>query len=165
MVGALNVFVFIMIISFVIERVVKAILFVLLLIGHKVGWLGRLVGGSSEVEAEEHKMRHKLIYFLIAALLAAGVCWFFDEIRVLKLLIGTTENPWLDFFVTWIVFLGGSDFVGRILAVSGVGDIGAGYSPVVDARGATRKEPLEVVGTLKLENSDGIGITETKHLS
>lgn len=162
MVGAINVFLFIMIISFVIERVVKAILFLLVFVSSKVSWVAKLMGLGEATDEGERKARRQIIYFLIAALIAASVVWFFKDIRILKLLIGGSENEWLDFFVTWVVLLGGSDFMGRILAISGVGDIGTGYSPAADSRGTSRKEPLEVVGTIKLENTDGSSVFKTE---
>ena len=151
MVGALNVFLFIMIVSFVIDRVVRALLFLLSFLGRWVYWLDDVAKLEDETVRVEALKRQKLTYSLIAAVIGVVFVWNFEEIRVLKLLIGNSldnksPDDKLDFFVTWMTVIGGSDFVGRILSVSGIGDIGGGPT--------TNTQPIEITGKLTLENAD-----------
>jgi len=160
MVGALNVFVFIMIISFVIERVVKALLFLLAFVGQKVPKLNKILSGDGEASGLEASNRQKLIYTVIAAIIAAAFVWNFDEIRILKLLISKPPSETLDMFVTWLTVLGGSDFIGRLLAVGGIGDLGAGSTSSAGTGSSTSKQPIEITGTLKLDSTDKTGTGE-----
>ena len=145
MVGALNVFLFIMIISFVIDRVVRAFMFLLSFLGRWVHWLDDAANLEDETERLKAIKRQKLAYSLIAATFGIVFVWSFEEIRVLKLLIGSSPDNNLDFFITWMTVLGGSDFVGRILSISGIGDIGGGSS--------SNTQPIEITGKLTLENA------------
>ena len=160
MVGALNVFVFIMIISFVIERVVKAVLFVLAFVGQRVPKLNKVLIGNGDATGTEAGNRKKLIYTVIAAIIAAVFVWNFEEIRILKILIIKPPDETLDMFVTWLTVLGGSDFIGRILAVAGIGDLGAGSTSTAGTGSASSKQPIEITGTLKLDSADKIGSGE-----
>jgi len=148
MVSALNVFLFIMIVSFVVDRVVKGILFVLSFFGSRIDWLG----DADDIQDESRRLiarrTQKVTYSGLAAVLAALFVWKFPDIRVLRLLIGDTPEASLDVFLTWMTILGGSDFVGRILAVSGLAGVGGGPA----TGGAS--SPIEVTGKLVLENSD-----------
>ncbi len=145
MVGALNVFLFIMIISFVIDRVVRAFMFLLSFLGRWVHWLDDTAKLEDETERLKAIKRQKLAYSLIAATFGIVFVWSFEEIRVLKLLIGSSPDNYLDFFITWMTVLGGSDFIGRILSISGIGDIGGGSS--------SNAQPIEITGKLTLENA------------
>lgn len=143
-VGGVNVIILVFIVSFAIDRVVNGALFVLSLIGP---WRRRFPDVRTVTEPAERavaEQRHKLLYVVLAAILAIGVLAYFGKIRILQGL-NVSVDPVLDIVVTGLILIGGSDFVGRLLDMSGA------YGGEKSMAG----RPIEVTGTLTLQdNSD-----------
>lgn len=140
-VGGVNVIILVFIVSFAIDRVVNGVLFALSFIGP---WRRRFpepLAADDPAERAAANRKHKLIYFALAALLAIGVLAYFGNIRLLQGLNVRVE-PVLDIFVTGLILIAGSDFVGRLLDMSGA--YGGG-------RSATDR-PIEITGTLTLQD-------------
>lgn len=141
-VGGVNIIILVFIVSFAIDRIVHGVLFALSLIGP---WRRRFpephtVGEFAERAAAER--RQKLVYVVLAAILAIGVLAYFGNIRILQGL-NVLVDPVLDIFVTGLVLIGGSDFVGRLLEMSGA------YGGERSAAG----RPIEITGTLTLQDN------------
>jgi hypothetical protein len=146
-----SILVFIFILSLVLDRVVKAMLFLLSF----VKFWAKLFPDPRVVDDNKKKVRaekmQKLLYAVLVGSLGAFIVTMSDDVRLIKLLlIGRgEENPseLLDIIVTTVTLIGGSDLIGKLLQVSGISDIGAG------AASATPK-PIEITGKLVLENPD-----------
>jgi prepilin signal peptidase PulO-like enzyme (type II secretory pathway) len=147
-IGGVSVMVLILVLSFAIDRVVKASLFLLSFVDP---WTRRVPDPLTiEDPARRAKAEKKqtLVYFTLAGILGLIVIAIYGDIRVLKAL-GYEANKILDAVATGIVLTGGSDFVGKLLQISGVGG------------GTEQKtQPIEITGKLILENSSARKIEE-----
>lgn len=126
--------------SFVIERVVSAVLFVLPTLG--------MLGEPEEKEDDRaHAARErKITYarFFFSAALAAAVLTYWQHLRILELFGQPREylGRELDFAVTWVVLLGGADRIAAVVKL-----------PSAASAPAAKPEPLEVKGHLTLDDS------------
>jgi len=143
-IGAGNVLVLIFVVSFVIDRIVTGLLF---LLSYDTPWnrLARffpdpriLEDAKTRVQAEK---RQKLAYFIFSFLFAIVVLVYFGEIRILKAL--GFETP-LDFIVTAVALIAGADVLAKVLEMSGVG-----------GKEAPTPRPIEITGSLVLEEGKG----------
>jgi hypothetical protein len=91
---------------------------------------------------QETEKRYKLLYFLVAAMLAVIVLAWVGNMRVLDAL-GLQPNPTLDFLVTGIVLIGGADKIA-----------GALKPPGAPSSQPERKQQVEVSGTVHLAPGD-----------
>jgi hypothetical protein len=140
--NGLSVLVMILVLSFAIERLVKAVLFLLsfsVLQGPET-----IEDPGNRIKAEK---RQTLIFFALAGFLGLIVIALYGDIRVLKAL-GYESKKGLDAFVTGIVLMGGSDFIGKVLDISGIG-----------GATASKAQPIEITGKLVLEGGAGGGRT------
>ncbi len=88
--------------SFAIERIVAAVAFVL-----------------GEPKPEKERMR-KVALFCVAAVIGAAVVWL-SGIRIMMALQIPAPVHGLDFFLTWLVLVGGADRIRELLGGSGGG--------------------------------------------
>ena len=148
--SGISVLVLILILSFALERVVKAFLF---LLSYVPIWCRfapdpRMI--DNVIERIRAEKKQKLIYTLIVAILGGILVNVYPDIRLIQNLVGETTNPYLDMIVTVIVLLAGSDIVGRLLNISGIGEMDTGAA-------STRSEPIEITGKLILEDQNNAG--------
>jgi hypothetical protein len=124
--------------SFVIDRVVSAVLFFALLV-HMIPDAESMEAGPKRLTA---KRIYKLLYFLLAALLVIGVLYSFPSIRILKQM-GVTELPTaLDLLVTGLLFVGGAEKLSQFIQAPGGADEKAAPQP--------EPPPVRVEGSLTL---------------
>lgn len=149
--NATSALVLILVLSFAADRVAKALLFILSLspLFSRVFPEPKLVAdGEKRVRAAR---RGLILYTLVVGTVAGAAVYFFPEIRVIEMLSGPQTHAFIDVVVTVIVVMGGSDLVGRIVQVSGLGEGTAASGPV------GRNEPIEISGRLTLENPSPVG--------
>lgn len=144
-----SVLVLILILSFAAERVAQAIMFLL----RVLPWWNRNFPDPLFLEDRYRQRRARnrltLANTVLVAVIAAVPIWMFSELHLLDALTGQDTNRFIDMAVTLVVVIGGSDIVGRLLNVSGIGEV----SPVTGAGGAPGKnDPIEINGRLVLEN-------------
>lgn len=141
-IGGVSVMVLILVLSFAIERVVKAVLFLSSLFnGPWTRWLADPLTVEDPANRAKAEKRQSLAYYVLAGLIGLVVLAGFGNIRVIKAL-GYDASMYVDWFITGIVLIGGSDFVGKLIQLSG---LGGGTEP--------KNQPLEITGKLILENS------------
>ena len=145
--NALSILLLIFVLSFAIERVVRAALFLLSFIGPWSRWLvdPRMI--DEPVERSKAENRQKLVYTIALGILGFVVVVAFSGVRIIEILASDKMdvNEYLDMLATGIILIGGSDFVGRLLQISGVENIGAGST--------TSTQPIEITGKLTLEST------------
>ncbi|MEE8623940.1 MAG: hypothetical protein ACE10H_10480 [Candidatus Binatia bacterium] len=143
-IGGMNVIVLVIVVSFAIDRIVTGILFSLSFLE---AWNSRFRDPrtvqdiTQRVRAENIQ---KLSYFVFAAILAIIVLAFFGNIRILQALNAEDISPVLDIALTGFILVGGSDFLGKLLQMSGVY---GGQESV--------SRPIEISGRLVLEQPSG----------
>lgn len=153
--SGVSVLILMMLLSFAIDRVVRAILFLLSF----VPFWKRIApdprqaeNPNAEISAER---RQKLIYAIMVVVLGALLAVVYSDLRLIENLRlaeslmdkNQHTKPILDVIVTIMVLAGGADLVGRLLQISGITDIGAGVP-------SAKTEPIEVSGKLILESSE-----------
>ncbi|HXT19640.1 MAG TPA: hypothetical protein VN923_02710, partial [Thermoanaerobaculia bacterium] len=127
--------------SFVIERVVSGVLFVLPTL-RLLPDLAQLEEPAARARTER---RHTYFRFFLSAALAAVILWQWPSLRILALFsqLSAAVPPWLDPVVTWVVLMGGADRIAALVKLPG-----GGSAP------AKREEPpIEVRGRLTLDDS------------
>lgn len=150
--NATSALVLILVLSFAADRLAKAILFLLALLPM---WSKRFPDPRliREQERKVHvKNRLVLVYTVLVASIAGIAIWMFPELRIIQMLSGPRIPELIDIIVTVIVVMGGSDLVGRIVQISGIGE-GTATSPT-----SSRNEPIEINGRLVLENPDHVDV-------
>lgn len=148
--NATSALVLILVLSFAADRLAKAILFVLAL---TPAWSKRFPDPRliRERERQVHvKNRLLLVYTVLVAAIAGTAIWMYPELRIIEMLSGPRTHDVIDIIVTVVVVMGGSDLVGRLVQVSGIGEV----STTSPASG--RNEPIEINGRLVLENPDQV---------
>ena len=140
-ISGLDMIVVLFVVSFALDRVVNGILFVL-------SWVkpwARLVPDPRTVEPAEDKVaaerRFKLAYFAVAAALAILAMGIWGNVRLFQGLNQSVPAT-LDILVTAVILIGGSDFIGKLLQLGGLGSDDAASS-----------RPVEITGKLILEDS------------
>ncbi len=142
-VGGINVIVLVFLVSFAIDRLVNALLFVLTFLR---AWQRRFPDPRTvEDHAERARAENiqKLAYVVFSAFFAIPVLAYFGNIRILEGL-NVPAEPVLDVLVTGLILVGSSDFIGRLLQLTG------GYGGETST-----SRPVEITGTLVLEQSTG----------
>jgi hypothetical protein len=147
--NATSTLVLILVLSFAADRVAKAIMFGLALLP-KVGPYFHPPEYLRDQEMKVHRKTRLLIFYtvLVGAISAAAI-YQFPELHIIRLLTDI-ETDWIDPAVTTIVVMGGSDLLGRLVQISGLGE-GATAAP---PGGSSRNEPIEISGRLVLEQPD-----------
>jgi hypothetical protein len=139
-IGAGNVLVLIFVVSFVIDRAVTGLLF---LLSYNTSWnrLARFFPDPRIMEDARTRMqaerREKLAYFVLSLLFAIVVLVYFGDIRILKALGHETR---LDFIVTAVALIAGADVLAKVLDMSGIG-----------GKEAPAPRPIEITGSLVIE--------------
>ena len=144
-----SVLVFIMILAFAADRVAKATKFCLDFIP---AWHRRFPDPEFiENKAARRRIsnRHLIAYTVIVGAIAGAAVWVFEDLRILEKLTGAPTDALVDIVVTVLVLMGGSDLLGRIVQVSGIGDMGAAAA---SGEPSPRNKPVEIVGKIVLEN-------------
>lgn len=98
------------------------------------------------------KNRLLLVYTVLVATIAGTAIWMFPELRIIEMLAGPRTHELIDIIVTVIVVMGGSDLVGRLVQVSGIGEA------ITTSPASSRNEPIEINGRLVLENPEQVDI-------
>jgi hypothetical protein len=143
-IGAGNVLVLILVVSFVIDRAVTGLLFML---SYDGPWnpFARLFPDPRIMEDTRSRVRaearQKLAYFIFSLLFAIVVVVYYGEIRILK---GLGYQTNLDFIVTVVALIAGADVLARVLDMSGIG-----------GKEAPAARPIEITGSLVLEEGKG----------
>ena len=118
----------ILILSFAIDRVVTAVLFL-------AAWAGL----APEAAADDRK--YKLIYFCLGGVLGIFVLAHFGQVRLMTAL-GINIDQYLDTVLTGIVLVGGADRIAGLLKAPGGGGAPKETPP-----------PMVISGKLVLEES------------
>jgi hypothetical protein len=140
-IGGISTLVLILILSFAIDRVVKAVLFLLSFGGL---WTKRFPDPlllEDPTERAKAEKQQKLIYYLFAGFLGLIVVAIYGNVRVFRALGYQAANVVLDAIVTGIILMAGSEVISKVLQISGMG--GASEST---------SQPIEITGKLILEN-------------
>ena len=140
-IGGVATLVLILVLAFAIDRVVRAVLFVLSFIAP---W-ARLIPDPAAIEdsaaSAKAEKRQRLAYYAIAAALGLLVVAMYGNIRVFGALGYEQVKPLFDAVATGIILVAGSDFISRLLQISGIGGASSSSS-----------QPLEITGKITLEN-------------
>jgi len=125
--------------SFVIERIVSGVLFVL----PTFGWLPDLAQLEDPAARAAAERKYVYLRFFLSGILVAAILWKWPSLRILKLFSQTSDAlPGLDHVVTWVVLMGGADRIAAVVKLPGGG-----------APSAKREEqPIEVRGRLTLDD-------------
>lgn len=141
-IGGISVLVLILVLSFAIDRVVRAVLFLLSFLHRWTQWVPDPPTIEDPANRTKAEKRQKLVYFAFAGFLGLIVVAVYGDVRVIKAL-GYDANKVLDTIATGIILMGGSDFISKLLQMSGIGG-GTESSP----------QPIEITGKLILESSN-----------
>ena len=142
-IGGVSTLVLILILSFAIDRVVKAILFLLSFVGP---WATRFPDPlllEDPTERARAEKQQKLTYYILAGFLGLIVVAIYGNVRVFQALGYQAANVVLDSIATGIILMAGSDLISKVLQVSGMG---GGPEP--------SSQPIEITGKLILENKN-----------
>ncbi|MEP2031223.1 MAG: hypothetical protein ABJI96_21190 [Paracoccaceae bacterium] len=146
--NATSALVLIMILAFSTDRLAKAILFGL---SYAPQWKRHLRDPeliSNKIEKYKMKRRYLIAYAVISGVIALLAVWWFPELRIIGIILRGDPSPFIDIAISTLVIMGGSDLVGRIVQISGIGDIG----PQSGAGRQTEADrPMEIHGRLVLE--------------
>jgi len=127
--------------AFAIDRVVHGLLF---LLSFQPIWSGAFPDplltreGFARVRAEK---RQKLIYFAVAITLGIALLWLLGG-RGIFYTVGFKQHR-LDFFMTLLILVAGSDRIGELVKVSG--------KSLPDAAARPAPPPIQITGKLTLE--------------
>ena len=147
-VTGISTIVLIVVLSFAIERLVKAILFLLSFVR---AWARRFPDPlmiSDPIRRAQAERKKTLIYFVLVGILA-----LMFEIRGkigLLIALGVRDSmTLLDILVTTIVLMAGSDLITKILPLSNK-----------DTGGESNNQPIAITGRLILDNSNSATVEE-----
>lgn len=152
--NATSTLVLILVLSFAAERLVKGVLF---LLGFAPWWRRRfpdpLSFPDSLSRARAHQ-RMQIVSTIMIALVTGAAVWQFEDLHILRLLVGDGANRWIDMGVSLLVVMGGSEMIGKLVAISGLGeDLGGARAGMTStAAGAPGSDPIEITGRLVLES-------------
>ena len=150
MINGVNVMVLIVVLSFVLDRIVKAILFLLLFVR---AWTRRFPDPliiTDPIRRTKAERKQTLAYFVLAGILALIVA-IQGKISLLIVLGIKDPKPLLDILVTTIMLVGGSDITSKIEPLFGKGD-----SDSVELS----DKPIAITGRLILDNSNSATLEE-----
>lgn len=140
--AGVSVLVLILVLSFAIDRAAKAVLFLSSLFrGPWSRWLPDPQTLDDPAGRSRAEKTQTLAYYVLAGILALGVLAGFGSVRLIKALGYGDANSIVDWLVTGIVLIGGSELIGKLVQISGLGGGG-------EAKG----QPLEITGKLILED-------------
>ena len=131
----------VLIASFAIDRIVSGLLFVASLFAARSRVFpdpALLESGPARSRAEK---KQKVLYFLLAGVLAMGVVGAVGNVRILSAL-GFSTHWLLDIIFTGLLLMGGADRVAELLKMAGAP---GGEKPA--------SRPIEITGRLTLEDS------------
>lgn len=138
-----NVSAMVLFISFAIDRVTRALLFVgTMFEGPWTPWLPDPLAVEDPAQRARAEKKQTMAYYVVASTLSLAALFAFHNVRLLKNL-NYDANWFLDALLTGIVLIGGSDLVSKVLQVSGLGGGGS----------ESKSQPLEITGKLILEDS------------
>lgn len=143
--------VLIMVLAFSADRLTKGLMFCLSFIP---AWRKRLPNPELiENKVRRHQIQnlHLVVYTVIVGIVAGAAVLLFEDVRIISMLVGGEPEEVIDILVTLLVIMGGSDLLGRIVQISGIGDTGAAAA---SGETSPRNKPVEIVGRLTLE-TDG----------
>lgn len=125
--------------SFAIERISKAILFLLSL---SAAWRRRFPDPALSTDPAaraDAERKHLFIYYTVAGVLGLLVLAGYGNVRILHA-VGIETNPYFDAILTGLILVGGADRVGDLVKVPG-------------SRGSERPpdRPVQITGTLVLQ--------------
>ncbi len=142
-IGGVGTLVLILVLSFAIERVVKAILFLLSFVGPWTRWVPDPLTLEDATGRTKADRKQKLIYYTFAGFLGLIVVAIYGNVRVFRALGYQAGNVVLDAITTGIILMAGSDFISKLMQMSGIGG---------GAESST--QPIEITGKLILESSN-----------
>ncbi len=127
--------------SFAVDRVVAGLLFVL---SFNEGFARSFPDPAAQADPAARASadrRRKLLYFVLAAVIALPLLAWYGKIRILAAVGFVTISPLLDRILTGIILVGGADRIAEVLKW--------GSSPVPPT--SQKPQPIEITGKLILE--------------
>jgi hypothetical protein len=122
--------------AFAVDRIVSAVLFILLYI-HVLPDPG-VKSGADQIAAER---TYKLVYFIASLVLVIALLQSFSSIRILAGMGLRGDAPLLDAILTGIVLLGGTERLGAWMRTDGIG-----------TGTVSTEQPIQVTGKLTLDD-------------
>ncbi len=143
-IDGVSLLVLILLASFAVDRVVRAVLF---LLGFLPVWRRLAPDPDDPTTTYQAAQRHRLVYALMSGGLAIGVLSWLGKVRVLTALGFTQVDPLIDTLFTGLLVMGGADRVESLMQKLGAGS----------AAGAPPATPVEITGHLRIEESGKSG--------
>jgi hypothetical protein len=140
-IDGISLLVLILLASFAVDRVVRAVLF---LLGFLPFWRRLAPDPDDPTTGYQAAQRHRLVYALMAGGLAIGVLSWLGKVRILAALGFMQVDPLIDTLFTGLLVMGGADRVEILMQKLGAG------STAGAARAAT---PVEITGHLRIDES------------
>ncbi|MCP4266119.1 MAG: hypothetical protein GY777_11190 [Candidatus Brocadiaceae bacterium] len=143
-IDGISAIVVILIASFAVDRIVTGLLFLLSFIKP---WNRTFPSPATTKDAFEHDSavkRKKLIYFAFAGILA-GLIVYYGEIGIFKALSFKDASTIMDYIVTGLILMGGSDRIAAVIL----------KSSVTSRAKTSTSEPVEITGKLILTGEGG----------
>ncbi len=140
-VGGITAIALIVLVSFAIDRLVRAFLF---LMSYVSGWQRAFPDPElSEVTPSARAERNRqLVYFVLAGGLAIIAIAWLGQVRIFAALGFTNVNPLLDILVTGLILVGGAERTGQLL--TGLGGAAPQAKPP--------STPIEISGRLTIDD-------------
>lgn len=142
--NAPSVLVLILVLSFAADRLAKALVFGARMIPEIRQRLPEPEGIDLPLVRAAARRREALVYAVLVGVLAGLALLLYPEVRLVRMLAGPQAHPAVDIVVSLAVVMGGSDLVGRVVSVSGLGE---GLAPPPSPG---RDGPVEIVGRVEL---------------
>ena len=147
-VTSINTMILIVVLSFAIERLVKAILFLLSFVRAWARHFPDPLMITDPIRRAKAERKKTIVYFVLVGILAL-MFQIKGEIGLLIALKVEDSMTPLDILLTTIVLMGGSDITNKIVPLLGK-----------DAGGESSKQPIEITGKLILDNSNSTTLEE-----
>ncbi len=123
--------------AFAVDRIVSALLFVLLYLHILPD--PKVKTAADQVSAER---TYKLVYFIASLILVVVLLQAYPSIRILTAMGRQVDSPLLDAFLTGVVLLGGTERLGEWMKTNGTTD-----------GTHTTEQQIHVTGRLTLDDS------------
>lgn len=151
----------ILILSFAINRIATGLLFLVSFVKPWARFLPDPVLQTNEGLRMKAERRRKLVYFVLAGILAMGVFAGYGTVRILSVSGFPSINPILDVILTGLILVAGSDRIAELLKTPAT----AGVALATAEAPTTR--PIEITGTLTLvePKDQQEGVAENKALA